>query len=150
GYYHGAPGWPFPTGVIQATGQIPFWERSSRLVRPVARFIGTHALMCFCMTEALSSRDTGLTFAGDEIAFRVPPIHNSKTFGKLRQLAVGIFRRAGYPVYAPRRHYFWHEVGTARMGDDPTTSVADLNCQVHGIEGLFVVDASVLPSAGAV
>ena len=26
----------------------------------------------------------------------------------------------------------------------------DPNCQVHGIDGLFAVDASVLPSAGAV
>jgi choline dehydrogenase-like flavoprotein len=33
---------------------------------------------------------------------------------------------------------------------DPATSVVDPNCQIHGIEGLYVVDASVLPSAGAV
>jgi choline dehydrogenase-like flavoprotein len=36
------------------------------------------------------------------------------------------------------------------MGADPATSVTDARCQVHGIDGLYVVDASVLPSAGAV
>src|SRR5262249_44559368 len=25
-FYDGAPGWPYPTGIIQAAGQIPFWE----------------------------------------------------------------------------------------------------------------------------
>jgi len=34
------------------------------------------------------------------------------------------------------------------MGVDPSSSVVDTCCQVHGIEGLFVVDASV--TAGSV
>ncbi|MFD0411058.1 GMC family oxidoreductase [Kitasatospora sp. NPDC127116] len=40
----------------------------------------------------------------------------------------------------------WHAVGTARMGpaDDPE-AVVDQRCRVHGAEGLYVVDASVLP-----
>ncbi len=44
----------------------------------------------------------------------------------------------------------WHEVGTARMGANPENSVVDSYGQVHGIGGLYVADASVLPSAGAV
>jgi choline dehydrogenase-like flavoprotein len=151
GYYHSAPEWPYPTGVIQIAGQMPFWEHAPLLQRPLAHFVGTHTLMCFYMTEALPTRDTGLIFDGDEIVSRVAPVHNSKTFLKLRNLAVDVFRRAGYLAVARRRPpHFWHEVGTARFGNDPATSVVDPNCQVHGIKGLFVVDASVLPSAGAV
>src|SRR5262249_45254286 len=107
-------------------------------------------LMCFYMTEALPSPDTGLIFKGDEIAGRVPPVHNTKTFVKLRQLAIDTFRQAGYPAWKPPRQNMWHEVGTARLGIDPRNSVVDANCDVHGIHGLFIVDASVLPSAGAV
>jgi len=40
---------------------------------------------------------------------------------------------------------FWHQSGTARMGDDPANSVVDGRLRVHGVEGLRVADASVLP-----
>lgn len=36
-----------------------------------------------------------------------------------------------------------HQAGTARMGDDPATSVVDRNCRVHGHDNLFIADASV-------
>ncbi|WP_194912060.1 GMC family oxidoreductase [Catenulispora rubra] len=41
----------------------------------------------------------------------------------------------------------WHPAGTARMGpaEDPL-SVVDQHCRVHGLEGLRVADASVMPT----
>ncbi|XEC92696.1 GMC oxidoreductase [Paenibacillus tarimensis] len=42
-----------------------------------------------------------------------------------------------------------HEFGTCRMGDDPATSATNRFGQIHGIEGLYVADNSVLPSTGA-
>jgi choline dehydrogenase-like flavoprotein len=35
-----------------------------------------------------------------------------------------------------------HELGGARMGDDPATSVVDAHCRVHGVKNLFVADGS--------
>jgi choline dehydrogenase len=40
----------------------------------------------------------------------------------------------------------YHPVGTCRMGPDPATSVVDAECRVHGVPGLRVIDASVMPS----
>ncbi len=150
-YYHGAPDWPHPLGVIQTGGQTPFWEVASRLQRPLAKIIGMHSIICFYMAEALPTPQSGLVFEGDTIKDRVLPTYNMASFAKLRTLTTKLFRRAGYLSLARRKApYLWHETGTARMGDDPATSVVDANCQVHGIAGLYVMDASVLPSAGAV
>jgi choline dehydrogenase-like flavoprotein len=39
-----------------------------------------------------------------------------------------------------------HECGTARMGDNPKTSVVDRNCKVHHVPNLFVSDGAVFPT----
>jgi choline dehydrogenase-like flavoprotein len=39
-----------------------------------------------------------------------------------------------------------HPVGTCAMGRDPAGSVVDGGLRVHGVEGLSVIDASVIPS----
>lgn len=39
---------------------------------------------------------------------------------------------------------FWHQSGTARMGRD-AMSVVDGRLRVHGVEGLRVADASIMP-----
>jgi choline dehydrogenase len=39
----------------------------------------------------------------------------------------------------------YHPVGSARMGPSPATSVVDLECRVHGVKCLRVMDASVFP-----
>jgi choline dehydrogenase-like flavoprotein len=36
-----------------------------------------------------------------------------------------------------------HQAGTCRMGNDPKTSVVNKFCQVHDVDNVFVVDASV-------
>jgi choline dehydrogenase-like flavoprotein len=36
-----------------------------------------------------------------------------------------------------------HQAGTCRMGDDPGTSVVNRNCQLHDVENVYVIDASV-------
>jgi choline dehydrogenase-like flavoprotein len=43
-----------------------------------------------------------------------------------------------------------HQAGTLRFGTDPTQSVLDLDCKVHGIDNPYVTDASFFPSIGAV
>lgn len=150
-FYNGSHDWPYPLGVIQVAGQMPFWQEASRVIRPIARLIGAIGLMCFYMSEALPTSTSGFSFAGDDIQSREEPVHSLGSVARLRELAVQAFRRAGYPSIARKRDpYLWHEVGTARFGEDPSTSVLDPNCQVHGIKGLYVVDASTLPSAGAV
>jgi len=42
-----------------------------------------------------------------------------------------------------------HEMGTARMGRDPKTSVLNGNNQVHGVKNLFVTDGSCMTSSAS-
>ena len=41
----------------------------------------------------------------------------------------------------------FHPLGTCRMGNDPRTSVLDLNLETHDVRGLFVPDASPFPTS---
>ncbi|HUB44584.1 MAG TPA: GMC family oxidoreductase [Acetobacteraceae bacterium] len=43
-----------------------------------------------------------------------------------------------------------HMNGTARMGDDPRTSVVDTNCRCWDIPNLWICDGSVFPTVGGV
>ena len=45
-----------------------------------------------------------------------------------------------------RASTIYHPSCTCRMGQDPETSVVDSKLQVHGIDGLRVVDASIFPN----
>ncbi|MEM9947488.1 MAG: GMC family oxidoreductase [Cyanobacteria bacterium P01_D01_bin.36] len=42
-----------------------------------------------------------------------------------------------------------HQCGTCRFGEDPKTSVLNLNCQTHDVDNLYVVDGSFFPSSAA-
>jgi choline dehydrogenase-like flavoprotein len=45
---------------------------------------------------------------------------------------------------------YGHPCGTCRFGDDARSNVLDRNCKAHGLDNLFVVDASFMPRSGAV
>ncbi|MBL8538068.1 MAG: GMC family oxidoreductase [Hyphomonadaceae bacterium] len=150
-YYDGAPGWPHPVGVLQIAGQAPIWNDARRVLRPIVKAIAERSLMCFHMTEALPSRDSGFVFEGDRIVAEAPPRFCGGSYKRIRELAMKAFGRAGYPVIpALRKPQLWHKTGGAIMGNDPAQSVTDGHGQIHGVEGLYVIDASSLPSAGAV
>jgi len=58
---------------------------------------------------------------------------------------LGVYPRNSIPLQA-----VGHQCGTCRLGEDPTTSVLDLNCQTHDLENLYVVDGSFFPSNSGV
>jgi choline dehydrogenase-like flavoprotein len=63
------------------------------------------------------------------------------------------FRAAGFEILSLNRRYSnpghsIHETGTARMGNNPKTSVLNSFCQSHDVKNLFVVDGSSFVSSG--
>lgn len=71
--------------------------------------------------------------------------------GRLRQLARRILRRAGaLAFYYHPIDTFSHAAGTVRMGADPRAAPLDAECRFRGVDNLSVVDASFMPTTGAV
>ncbi|RIY02609.1 GMC family oxidoreductase [Aureimonas flava] len=78
----------------------------------------------------------------------------------LREMLRSICDKADiHPHLADRRLYLGrdtpiggtaHQAGTLRFGEDPDTSVLDLDCRAHGIDNLYATDAGFFPSIGAV
>ncbi|HEY6881750.1 MAG TPA: GMC family oxidoreductase [Polyangiales bacterium] len=87
-------------------------------------------------------------------------IDEARTMKRMTELVAEQFARLGLPVPVladwvraaePVPESFVdvaHPTGTTRMSDDPRTGVVDRDCQVHGIEGLYVTGTSVFPTAG--
>jgi choline dehydrogenase-like flavoprotein len=67
--------------------------------------------------------------------------------------ATDILRAAGaHDVWheAPLADGGWHLMGTARMGNDPETSVVNRWGQSHDVKNLFIIDGSLFVTSGAV
>lgn len=43
--------------------------------------------------------------------------------------------------------YGGHHIGTARMGDNPNSSVVDRNCRVHSTQNLYIAGSAVFPTS---
>ncbi|HWL50163.1 MAG TPA: GMC family oxidoreductase, partial [Acidimicrobiia bacterium] len=54
--------------------------------------------------------------------------------------------------YGPNRtsYFSFHQMGSARMGSNPATSVVDVDNQAHDTAGLYVMDGSCFPTASGV
>ena len=70
----------------------------------------------------------------------------------MKSAAVEIFETAGYKNVKPFEKSYGvglgiHEMGTARMGKDPKTSVLNKWNQLHAVKNVFVTDGSCMTSA---
>jgi choline dehydrogenase-like flavoprotein len=101
----------------------------------------------------LSSRTTD----GDGIP--APEIHYRMADNSRRMLDFHIERAkesmeaaGAYKIEVDRlmRYSGWHLLGTARMGDDPKTSVVDRWNRAHDVPNLYVVDGSVFVTSTGV
>ncbi|MFQ5652088.1 MAG: GMC oxidoreductase [bacterium] len=67
----------------------------------------------------------------------------------LLQKAKEILKEAGALFcYLHKIKTFSHAVGTVRMGPEPETSALDPHCRFRGLDNLFVVDGSFMPTSG--
>jgi choline dehydrogenase-like flavoprotein len=80
--------------------------------------------------------------------------YSKRDLAALKELigpAKKILSRAGALThYVHHIRTFSHAVGTVRMGNNPETSALDENCQFRGVDNLYVLDGSFMPTSAAV
>jgi choline dehydrogenase-like flavoprotein len=117
--------------------------------------------------EQIPSPDNRVTLSSDVDAYGVPKAHlhwnlsdeEERSYRRGLQLIVealdeyspGLSQgKMDYPDPWPEEVFgCWHHIGTTRMHKNASEGVVDANCQVHGIENLYVAGSSVFPTGGA-
>jgi choline dehydrogenase-like flavoprotein len=164
--YFGQPGLRFPRGKLGCIQQLA--TPPVGLVR--AQIPGLLGAACSPWVKHLTGllviaedqpqyENRVLLESGPADRYGLPPLRvthrytaRDRAAGKaLGSTARKILRGAGaWAFYHHRIRTFSHAVGTVRMGSDPRTSPLDPECRFRGIENLYVVDGSALPTSGGV
>jgi choline dehydrogenase-like flavoprotein len=126
--------------------------------RAIARQVGERAYGFFLQTEDGSSIDNRVCGGANGSAMPVMDYDENRVAAARREhrrFVLALQRalaRAGLLSFTQRIGLAGtaHVCGTLVAGDDPATSVIDARGRVHGLEGLYVVDGSVLPRSSRV
>ncbi len=171
-FYHGsalspANEWEFPLGHIQMVGksdgaQVELEGMPSLLhwlPQQPFDWIARHSIDFWLTTEDLPRSENRIYYR-DGVPHLDVADTNQESAARLRAKLKAICDKVDiHPHLMDRRLYFGkdvpiggtaHQAGTMRFGEDPKTSVLDLDCRTHEIDNLYVVDASFFPSIGAV
>jgi choline dehydrogenase-like flavoprotein len=135
-----------PLGNIQLLGKISptILAAASPLPKPVATWIARRSIDLY--------PESRVTLRNGKIVLDWKR-SNWKAHELLVEKLKQLIRKAGYPIVLSRafdRRTPSHQCGTARMGNDPRSSVVDSYCRSHDHPNLFITDASVLPTSAAV
>jgi choline dehydrogenase-like flavoprotein len=171
-FYFGAPDWPFPMGHISFVGKLDAVTLSAGAPAIAPGFtlelMATHSLDFWLTSEDLPDPGNRVTLDRDgNIVLAYTPNNEEghrRLAAKLKSLMaqqracpihgrdchVGLFGRSVHVGQRIPLAGVAHQNGTIRFGRDPRTSALDADCRAHDVDNLYVADASIFPSSGAV
>lgn len=170
-FYWGDKDFPYPMGHVQNSGGIfqdvifaeapPVLSALSRLMPNFGlRQLATHSVGWWLKTEDLPSPNNRVRYVGDKL--RVDYTANNveahdrlvyrwvDVLKDVEQAQPGVFNRISHPRSDMPVQVVAHQCGTCRFGEDPASSVLNLNCRSHEVQNLYVVDSSFFPSHASV
>ncbi len=148
-----------PLGVAMGFGGDPVW--GEELQERVSKSLG-HSIMWGIIGEDLPDESNAVTLDSelvDSDGVRAPRIHYRVSGNSTRLLefhaeraSESLIEAGAYEtIVTPQvRGTGWHLLGTARMGDDPESSVVDRWGRAHDVGNLFVIDGSLFVTSGGV
>lgn len=162
-FYWGEPDFDYPMGHVQLLGKVN--KDMIALDAPVfapdiaLEEVAKRSVDWWLTSEDLPDSNNRVRVKGDRIHLDYTD-NNTEAFDRLltrwtevlksincgdRFLPCSLYFRKRIPLQGVA-----HQVGTCRFGNDPQTSVLDLNCRTHDVNNLYVVDGSFFPSSAAV
>lgn len=166
-FYFGAEDWQYPLGLIQMCakshgeqirGEALAGHLSWLPEMPFEK-MADHSIDFWLQSEDLPRPENRIFYDGERVVLDIHE-NNQEAAKRLRAKLEALLTPLGaWPHLIERRLYLGkdipiggtaHQAGTCRFGTDPATSVLDLDCKAHGLDNLYVTDASFFPSIGAV
>lgn len=162
-FYHGAEDSEYPLGEIQLMGRNDpdtiNWMGETLFPGKSYSELKEMSIDFWLTAEDLPSSDNRVTLRNDGTikvnytrtnytAFEKLKDKLKETFAKLGELDED-YKDVKWGGYDLDVSGMSHQNGTLRFGNDPKTSVLDLNCKTHDLDNVYVVDASFFPSCGA-
>ena len=166
-FYFRSDDWPYPLGLIQmcatshpeqivaeAVPGYPSW-----MPQMPFESMAEHSIDFWLQSEDLPKHENHIHYHGDRVILDLhqgSQEHAIRLRNKLESLLGPL---GAWPHLIERSLYLGknipisgtsHQAGTCVYGEDPATSVLDLDCKAHELDNLYVADASFFPSIGAV
>ena len=161
-FYWGEKDYDFPMGNVQSTGQVLPEMLAAQFKEPVGA--SSFEEMCeystdwWVMTEDVPDSNNRISLKNGQIKLSYTE-NNRKSFDRLVHrwaetltdlgFCDEVLHHAKYRSSKVGTNGVAHQCGTCRFGEDPKTSVLDLNCKAHELDNLYVVDSSFYPSSAA-
>ena len=160
-YYYGDNEWEFPLGAMQMLGRSDAFTIS--LDAPDAEDpadLAAHALDFWLTTEDLPRMQNRVQVeASGRVKLSYEPSNleaHKRLTAKFRglldamQCKEEVIDRSSYLGGRLGISGVAHQNGTVRFGTDPATSALDVNCKMHDLDNLYVVDSSFFCSSSSV
>lgn len=155
-WYFEGPDSEYPLGNIAALGKLfgPTIKPARPWIpMPILDWIAGHSVDLFAQTEDVPLAENRIKVEPDGRIRLIWQATNVEPHNELVRRLRRALRRAGFPFTFSERFGIdstAHQCGTARMGDDPATSVVNAECRAHEVSNMWIVDAATFPSSAAV
>lgn len=166
-FYFGSDDWQYPLGHIQMVGKSDATQIKGEGLPGFLQWfpdkpfewVAQHSLDFWLTSEDLPMPHNRIFYDGDRVRLDLK-MNNLEAHRRLRQKLQDLCGKLDvHPQLFDRSLFLGqnipiggtaHQAGTLVFGADPTRSVLDIHCKAHGIDNLYVTDASFFPSVGAV
>jgi choline dehydrogenase-like flavoprotein len=151
---------PGPLNTIEAHRELDFDELWGPAIHDIARS-SSNGILWAANSEDLPDPDNRVTLSPDQVdpdGLPAPKVHYTVSENTRKILKFTVDRMVEAHEAAGATRIFttelWvdqpgHLLGTARMGEDPATSVVDSYGKSHDVDNLYIADGSIFVTSGS-